>query len=97
LLQALGIGALAAGALGDFSGLAAAAPMLLQLQYSRGFELEADAFSKEVLLAAGADPSALSRMLLRLEATQGAAGALPAYLSTHPPAEERGRALRGDR
>lgn len=94
LLQALGIGALAAGALGDFSGLAASAPVLLQLSYSRDFELEADAFAQRVLADARLDPRALSRMLARLEAASGG-GAIPAYLSTHPPAEERGLALDG--
>ena len=96
LLQALGIGALAAGALGDFSGLAASAPLLLELSYSRAFEREADAFAQRVLVNAKLDPRALSRMLARLEAASGA-GALPAYLSTHPPAEERGLALDGAR
>ncbi|HEY8120367.1 MAG TPA: M48 family metallopeptidase [Myxococcota bacterium] len=95
LLQALGVGVLANGALGDFdgAGLVAAAPMLLQLQYSRGFEREADAFAQRVLEEARIDPSALSRMLARLEATHPG-GELPAYLSTHPPTAERQRALR---
>jgi len=94
VLQAMGIGALATGALGDFdgAGIASAVPMLLQLQYSRAFELEADAFSQRVLRDAGLDPRALGPMLARLEAASGA-GALPAYFSTHPPAEERRRAL----
>ncbi|MBM4385481.1 MAG: M48 family metallopeptidase [Deltaproteobacteria bacterium] len=96
LLQALGIGALAAGALGDFSGLAAAAPALLQLSYSREFEHEADGFAQRILAEAQLDPRALSRMLARLEAASGT-GAIPAYLSTHPPAEERGLTLDGPR
>ena len=96
LVQALGIGILAAGALGDFSGLAAGAPLLLELSYSREFEHEADAFAQRVLAGAQLDPRALSRMLARLEAASGA-GAIPAYLSTHPPAEERGPATVGSR
>jgi Zn-dependent protease with chaperone function len=98
VLQALGVGALAAGALGDFdgAGIATAAPLLLQLQYSRGFEREADAFAAEVLGEAGIDAGALGRMLARMEASQPAGSELPAYLSTHPPTEERQRALGGD-
>jgi Zn-dependent protease with chaperone function len=94
VLQAMGIGALATGALGDFdgAGIASAVPMLLQLQYSRAFELEADAFSQRVLRDAGLDPLALGPMLARLEA-ESSAGAVPAWFSTHPSAEERRRAL----
>jgi predicted Zn-dependent protease len=98
VLQALGVGALAAGALGDFdgAGIATAAPLLLQLQYSRGFEREADAFAAEVLADGGIDPGALGRMLARMEASQPAGAELPAYLSTHPPTAERQRALGSD-
>ncbi len=93
LLQAVGVGALASGALGDFEGvLAGAGPLLLQLQYSRGFEREADNFARRTLAEADADPRALGRMLVRLEAAN-ASGGLPAYLSTHPATEERRRAL----
>ncbi len=95
VLQAMGIGALAAGALGDLdgAGIAAAAPVLLQLQYSRGFEREADAFAQQVLRDAGIDANSLGRMLVRLEASHPG-GELPSYLSSHPPTEERQRALR---
>jgi Zn-dependent protease with chaperone function len=95
VLQALGIGTLVAGALGDFdsAGVATAIPMLLQLQYSRAFEREADAFAADVLADAQIDPRALGRMLARIEASQPDGAELPAYLSTHPPTEERRRAL----
>jgi Zn-dependent protease with chaperone function len=95
VLQALGIGTLVAGALGDFdsAGVATAIPMLLQLQYSRAFEREADAFAADVLADAQIDPRALGRMLARIEASEPEGAELPAYLSTHPPTEERRRAL----
>ncbi len=96
VLQAMGIGALAAGALGDFdgAGIATAAPLLLRLQYSREFEREADAFAELVLGDAGIAPDALGQMLARIEASHDGGAKLPGYLSTHPPTEERQRALR---
>lgn len=94
LLQATGIGLLATGALGDQGGgLIAAAPALLQLQYSRAFEREADAFARRTLREAQIDPAALARMLARLDAAAPGGAALPAYLSTHPATDERQRAL----
>ncbi len=70
--------------------------LLVQLQYSRDFELEADAFAQRVMSDASLDRGALGRMLTRLE--QAHAGAnVPAYLSSHPATDERVRAPRDAR
>ncbi len=94
-LQGVGIGVLIGAALGDFasdSSLVLPAT-LVQLQYSRRFELEADAFSQDLLARTELNPQALGRMLERLEHAHAGAS-LPAYLSSHPATEERVRALR---
>ena len=98
VLRNAGIGVLVAGALGDFvsiSALASALPMLLvQLEYSRRFEREADAYGVALLTSVGVDPGHLADMLERLFSA-GSEGS--AYLSTHPATEERVAAIRGSR
>jgi Zn-dependent protease with chaperone function len=60
LVQAAAVGAIASIALGDFSSLLAAAPVLLtEASYSRDAEREADVESVRVLKAAGFSPRAM--------------------------------------
>ena len=95
VLRNAGIGVLVAGALGDFvsiSALASALPVLLvQMEYSRRFEGEADAYSVTLLASAGVDPEHLAHMLERMSSHVG--DAIP-YISTHPTTEERIAAIR---
>ena len=75
------------------SALAAAAPtVLLQARFSRDNEREADAFAIDLMRRAGIAPVNFANILRNLEA-QGEAkhkgGALPGFLSSHPPTPER--------
>ena len=77
---------------GDASAVApAAAAALLEANYSRDLEREADAFAIEVLRRNGIPLSHLAEMLRRLETASGASGMPSAmrYLSTHPATGER--------
>ena len=98
LARAVGLSAavmLVSGDAGSFLNDAVVAGTgLLDAAYSRDFEREADARAAALLAAAGADPDSLARMLERLEAKAGG-GALPGWLSTHPPTAERIETLRG--
>jgi Zn-dependent protease with chaperone function len=97
LLQDAGVGVLIAGALGDFvsiSSLAATLPTLLvELQYSRRFESEADLYAVALLERRGLPAAALADALERLERAHGG-DALPSYLSTHPATGRRVRVIR---
>ena len=67
VVQVGAMGALASLVLGDFSGLLAAAPVLLgQAAYSRDAEREADAQSVRVLRAAGISPQVMVTLFERL-------------------------------
>ena len=96
VLQSAGIGVLIATLLGDVvsaSSLAATAPMLLvELQYSRRFEEDADTFAVARLREVGLPAGALARMLERLEEEAGG-NPLPAYLSSHPSTRSRIQAI----
>jgi Zn-dependent protease with chaperone function len=98
VLQNAGVGLLVAASLGDLasiSSLAATLPtVLVQLQYSRRFEREADDFAAALLAEAQLDVDALGSVLERLEQATPGAGAVPGYLSTHPETGERVRAIR---
>jgi predicted Zn-dependent protease len=98
VLQNTGIGVLIAAALGDIvsiSSFAGTLPtLLIQLQYSRRFEREADAYAVAHLARSGIPPDALASMLERLEQSHGGGAPVPAYLSTHPDTRERVREIR---
>ncbi len=89
-------GMVSLGLFGDFSALAAGAPMLLvKMSFSREIETQADDYGWELLAKKGIDQE---NMLLAYEKmlTQSKAKNLPAwlrsssnYLSTHPSDEER--------
>lgn len=78
---------------GDASGastfIASLPALLINLQYSRDFEREADEYSLQYLLAHGISPRHFICIMQRLEAKDGDAGNAPAFLSTHPAAGER--------
>jgi predicted Zn-dependent protease len=81
-------------AFGDASGIAgaavAAAPFLIQLQYSQGFETEADRLGVGLMRDAGIDPNGLLAFFDKLMASEQAAGVdLPSFLSSHPATGER--------
>lgn len=96
ILQNSLMGLLIAMVAGDLSSLAAAAPAaLLEANYSRELEREADAYAVQVLRRNGVAVSHLSTMLRRLDESSGkssASGAL-SYLSSHPATSERLAAL----
>lgn len=84
--------------LGDFSTVAATSLGSVQaLRYGRDAEREADAYAHAFLQRAGLPAeveASLWRKLLDREREQAAAGS-PAWLSTHPPTEERLRRAEG--
>ena len=67
----------------------------LERAYSRENELEADELGARLAQASGFDPNAAVRVLRRLAARATTSGTvLGAYLSTHPPVEDRVEHLR---
>jgi predicted Zn-dependent protease len=93
LLQGSATALIIAGVTGDIASttsLAAAAPaLLLQTKYSRDYEREADRYAIELLQKAGIGPSHFAAILARMENKPGKPGALPTFLSSHPPTQER--------
>ena len=93
MLQTSATGVLVAAVVGDVlsvSSYAAALPaFLLEARYSRGFEREADDFGLDLLDRAGIDRAHFVNFLTRMEEEHP--NDLPAFLSTHPRAGERGR------
>ncbi len=94
VLQTSVAGVIVAAVIGDvlsLSSYAAAVPaFLLDAGYSRAFEREADDFGLGLLDRAGIDRGHFVRFLTRME--QEHPSGVPGFLSTHPRAEERGRA-----
>jgi Zn-dependent protease with chaperone function len=85
---ALGIAGLT-GDLGSLTSFSAALPTLLvELKYSRTFELEADDYAVDMLTKSGIEPSRLGDILLRM--TEGMQE-MPTYFSTHPHSIERAK------
>ena len=66
-----------------------ATQMAVYGSYTRPQEAEADRFGLEWMVAAGYDPHGL----LRLFETLGRRDSMPAFLSTHPPSQERANAV----
>jgi predicted Zn-dependent protease len=80
------------GDVASATSLAAAAPsVLLQMKYSRDNEREADRYAIEMMRKAGYDPGRLAALLRRIEAEmpKRIRAAVPDFLSSHPPTEER--------
>jgi len=97
LLQASAIAMFVAVWLGDVGSLATALPaFVLEAQYSRDFEREADRYAAALLRANALATTPLAELLARLEAESGGPGSpggLAAYLSSHPATSERIREL----
>lgn len=97
ILQSVGVGTVAGLLWGDFSGVAASAPVALGvLRYSRDFEREADEFAVAFLRAQGLSAQPLYEFFTRLRTLESRLGAegIPDFLSTHPSTEERLERLR---
>lgn len=94
MVKGLGLRALAALVLGDYSGtaLAEAAKNLTELGFSREAEREADRDGLRRLVVARIDPTGMVRFFEKLAQEQSPAP--PALLSTHPATEERLAELR---
>jgi predicted Zn-dependent protease len=60
----------------------------VRLAFSREHEYASDAFSKDINIASGMDPSGMARFLIRLRTFFGASD-IPEYLLTHPYTENR--------
>lgn len=74
------------------TGVAVLAQLLLSSSYSRDMEREADLFAGERMVANGADPVALGRLLQRV-APANAAREATSLISSHPMSAERLDAL----
>ncbi len=84
---ALGI-ATVTGDLGSLTAISAALPTLLvELKYSRAFELEADGYAVDLMTTMDIEPSALGSILTRM--TRGRNDETSGYFSTHPAPAER--------
>ncbi len=98
VLRAAGLAAMVTLIAGDVSGILdqviAAPAVLLDLAYSRGFELEADDYSIALMQAGGFDPRALADLLESKFAKGDGSDAAPGWLVTHPPTAERAARLR---
>ena len=101
ILQGSLVGLVTAWFVGDVSSAIAAAPAaLLQANYSREFEREADEFARRMLADNDLSSQCLADILLRLEnasADQSGVGGeakLSDYLASHPATAERFDALR---
>lgn len=81
---------LVTGDVSSTSTLIAALPtVLVETQYSRAFEHEADQHALDHLLARRIDPVHFSNFMRRLEESRPGDSGLPAWMSTHPPTAER--------
>ena len=97
LLQSVGVGALAGLLWGDFSSVIANVPLTFGvLHYSRAFEREADEFALRVLRDNGISTHPLDDFFGEMDRRDREKGraAPPAFLSTHPPTDERRQRLR---
>lgn len=88
LIHDLGWRAVLGVAMGDFSGgiWGDMAEELIQLEYNRDLELEADRAAVALMRGTGLPPDGLVRFFERI---QGEGQALPALFSTHPTSQER--------
>lgn len=90
--RSFGLLAVAGVVLGDFSSVIASVVATLQtFHYSREAEREADAYGRTFAQAAGLPPGTEAAVWKKLLAEQieSGADALPEWMSTHPPTQER--------
>ena len=94
IIKDMGLRGLWAFVTGDLGSSVAgqAALELTRLSFSRDDEREADERGFDALVRAGIDPAGMPAFFQTLGQISG--GPVPAFLSTHPPSEERDRALR---
>lgn len=93
LFSSAAVGAAAAVLFGDVSTVLAALPaLLIDLDYSREMEREADSYAINLLRANGISTGSLATLFERMQDAQekrGPKNDWPTYLSTHPPTPER--------
>jgi len=93
LFTSAAVGAAAAVLFGDVSTVLAALPaILIDLDYSRAMEREADLYAVELLRTNGIPTGSLATLFERMQKAhdkRGSQSEWPAYLSTHPPTPER--------
>jgi len=94
MLVSAGVGAMAAAVFGDASSLTVAAAgvptTLVNLRYSRAFEVEADAAAFALLERRGMSPALFADGLECIERTHPMRPAgIPSFLSSHPADEDR--------
>lgn len=78
------------GDITSITALSGALPtILLEAKYSRAFELEADQYAIEFLLAHGISPGCFADLLFRLEQETGYDNEIPNYLASHPATGDR--------
>lgn len=73
--------------------IAQAVNQMMQLKYSRGDELEADAYGLKYMTQAGYDPSSMLDVMRILKESAGSAGRGPNILATHPDPDARIQAI----
>jgi len=93
LFASAAVGAAAAVLFGDVSTVLAALPaLLIDLDYSRAMEREADLYAVDLLRANGVSTGSLATLFERMQEAhekRGPKSDWPTYLSTHPPTPER--------
>ena len=78
------------GDVSSTSTLVAAVPTLLvEAQFSRAFELEADAYALAYLQRAGIDPAHFANLMRRMGDSASGGASITSFFSTHPASEER--------
>lgn len=95
LMRQMGLLAMASVVFGDFSTVAAGVfATTTGLRYSRDAERQADQDAVDFLRASGNDPAVMTQVWRKFAALQAEAGvSVPLWLSSHPPPEERERAV----
>jgi len=90
-LSAAGVGVILGALTGDMESLISAMPtILIQLQYSRDFELEADLYAHQTLMKQNIPLHHFADILLRLsQDTKETGDKKQAYWQTHPDTHER--------
>lgn len=93
LFASAAVGAAAAVLFGDVSTVLAALPaILIELDYSREMEREADLYAIDLLRANGISTGSIATLFERMQNAhekRGARSDWPTYLSTHPPTPDR--------
>lgn len=99
VLQNSTVALMIAGMTGDLASLtsisATIPTLMVQLKYSRGFELEADDYAVDLMREVGINPAKLGSILIRMTKAAGHVSDngdgkdISDYLSTHPGSEER--------